>query len=58
MMVWGFGVGYWFGFLGLVFSVDGVLGDCGVGPSGFFWGWGFLYKHKRINLGKMVLRQA
>ena len=36
MMVWGFGVGYWFGFLGLVFSVDGVLGDCGVGPSGFF----------------------
>ena len=38
LVVWGLG------FLG--------LGSCGVGPSGFFLGWGALYKHKRLTLGK------
>ena len=44
------GLGSYIGFLGLGFSVDG-FGACGVGPSGFL-GWGSLYKHKRITLGK------
>ena len=33
------------------------FGACDLGPSGFFRGWGFLYKHRRITLGK-TLRQA
>ena len=28
------------------------FGACDVGPSGFFLGWGSLYKRKIINLGK------
>ena len=27
---------------------------CGVGPSGFFWGWGSLFKQRRITLGKTL----
>ena len=56
--VWGLGMGFWgwgfelmgfwdygvgsVGILGLGFSVDGVWGLLG------FWGWGSLYKHRRI----------
>ena len=49
VLVWVFGVGFfsWWGFGGLW-----------CGAFWVFWGWGFLYKHKRITLGKMVLRQA
>ena len=45
MVVWGLG------FLGLVFSVDRFWGlRCGA--FWVFWGWGSLYKHKGIMLGK------
>ena len=41
--------------LNRVFGVGVFLlvgfGACGVGPSGFFWGWGSLYNHRRITLG-------
>ena len=55
MVIWGFGVGvlYWvfgvglFHLMGFGARVWGLLG---------FWGWGALYKHKRITLGKMVRR--
>ena len=30
--------------------------DCGVGPSGFFLGWGYLYKYGRVTLGKEIMR--
>ena len=51
MVVWGLGFWGWgliLGFLGLGFSVDGpvVWGLLG------FLGWGSLYEHKRITLGK------
>ena len=53
MVVWGFGVEV----LDLVFG-DGFPVDwvCGLWCGAFwvFLGWGSLYKHKRINLGKMV----
>ena len=50
------GLGFWgwcliFGFWGWGFQLIG-FGACGVGPSGFFLGWGSLYKHKKITLGK------
>ena len=52
MVVWGF---WFFRFLGLGVSVDGawLLGSVVWGLLGF-WGWGFLYKHKRLTLGKKV----
>ena len=43
---WGLRLGFW----GWGFQLMG-FGACGVGPSGFL-GWGSLYKHKRITLGK------
>ena len=52
--VWGFGVGvfYW------VFGV-GVFSWWGLGPLVWgllgFLGWGSLYKHKRITLGKKMV---
>ena len=53
MVVLGFG----FGVLDWVFGVRGfqLMGfwACGVGRLGFL-GWGSLYKHKIITLGKMV----
>ena len=52
--LWWFGVlgfGSWIGFLGLGFSVDGVLGLWCEAIRGF-WGWGSLYKQLRITLGK------
>ena len=42
----GLGLGSYIEFLGLGLSVDGVWGLLG------FLGWGSLYKHKRITLGK------
>ena len=51
MVVWGFGVGSYIGFLGLGFSVDGVWG-LWCGAFWVFLGFGSLYEHKRINLGK------
>mgnify|MGYP001801797036 FL=1 len=57
--LWWFGVlgfGSWIGFLGLGFSVDGVLGLWCEAIRGF-WGWGSLYKHIRINLGKKLCVQ-
>ena len=51
MVAWGFGVGVLYGLLRLGFSVDGVMGLwCGAFWN--FFGWDFLYKHKRITLGK------
>ena len=53
MVVWGFGVGvlYW---------VFGVFSWWGLGPVVWgllgFLGLGSLYKHKRINLGKKIVR--
>ena len=49
MVVWGWGVGL--GFCGWGFQLMG-FGVCGVGPSVFLGGWGSLYKHRRITLGK------
>ena len=47
---WGLGLGFW----GWGFQLMG-FGACVVGPSGFFWGLDYLYKHKRMTLGnKMV----
>ena len=47
--LWWFGS--WTGFLGLVFSVDGVSGlRCGA--FRVFLGYSSLYKHRRITLGK------
>ena len=46
---------WWFGFLGLGFSVDGVWG-LWCGAFWVFLGWCSLYKHKRINLGKKMVR--
>ena len=50
----GFGVGVldWFLF-GLGFQLMG-FGACGVELSGSFWGWGSIYKHRRITLGKKL----
>ena len=47
------GLGFWIGFLGLVFSVDQVLG---LWCRAFyvFWGWGSLYKHRRITPGQKL----
>ena len=42
---------WWFGVFGFRIGILG-LGACGVEPSGFFWGWGALYKYRRITLGK------
>ena len=50
---WGIGLG----FCGWFFQLMG-FGGLWCGAFWVFWGWGFLYKHKRITLGKMVLRQA
>ena len=30
------------------------FGACGVELSGSFWGWGSIYKHRRITLGKKL----
>ena len=46
-VVWGLGLGYW----GWGSQLIG-FGACGGGPSGFFYGWGSLYKHRIITLGK------
>ena len=50
------GFGFWGGGLILGFGGRGFqlmgFGSCGVGPSGFVLGWGSLYKHKRITVGK------
>ena len=49
------GLGSWIRFLGLGFSGGFQMmgfGACGMGPSGFFCGWGSLYKYGRITLGK------
>ena len=35
------------GFWGWSFQLMG-FGPCGMGHPGFFWGWGFLYQHRRI----------
>ena len=44
---WGLMLGFWgWGFQLMEF------GACGMGPSGFSLGWGSLYEHKRITLGK------
>ena len=53
LVVWGFvlGLGSYIWFLGLGFSVDGVWG-LWCGALWVFLGWGTLYKHKRITLGK------
>ena len=32
------------------------FGASGVGPSGFFWGLGSIYKHRIITLGTKTLR--
>ena len=50
MMVWGFSWGLGSGFRGWGFQLIGFWAG-GVGLSGVLWGWGSLYKHKRINLG-------
>ena len=44
------GLGSYIGFWGWGFQLMGI-GACGVGPSGFL-GWGSLYNHKRMTLGK------
>ena len=49
------GLGSYIGFLGLGFSVDGVWG-LWCGAFWVFLGWGSLYKHKRITLGKKMVR--
>ena len=49
--VGGLGLGSWIGFLGLGFSVDGVW-SLWCGAFWVLWGWGSLYNHKRITLGK------
>ena len=51
MVVWGFVVGVLLGCCGRGFQWAGFRG-CGVEPSGFCLGWGSLYKHKIITLGK------
>ena len=56
------GLGFWgwgliLGFCGWGFQLMG-FGVCGVGPSGFFFGWGSLYKHKRITLGKKMVLEG
>mgnify|MGYP001796587808 CR=1 FL=1 len=48
---WFLGLWSWIGFLGLGFSVDGVLG-LWCGAFWVLWGWGSPYTHRRINLGK------
>ena len=45
------GLGSWIGFLGLGFSVDGVLG---LWAFWNIWGWGYLHKHRIITLGKKL----
>ena len=52
---WGFGFGFW----GLGFQLMGLCLWCGQGVRTpwcgtllVFWGWGSLYKHRRITLGK------
>ena len=49
---WGFGVGV----LNWVFGV-GVWG-LWCGAFSFFWGWGSLYKHRRITLGIKIMRPS
>ena len=48
---WGWGLGL--GFLGLGFSIVGVLG-LWCGAFGVFLDWGSLYKHRRTTLGKKL----
>ena len=48
------GLGSCIGFLGLGFSVDGVWG-LWFGAFWVFLGWGSLYEHKRITLGKKMV---
>ena len=54
---WGWGLRLGFRFSGLGFSVDGV---CGLWSGAFwvFWGWGSLYKHRKIPLEKKTLDSA
>ena len=55
MVVWGFGA--WIGFEGIGLSVDWAFGLC----CGAVWvvlGWGFLYKRRRITLGKNIILQV
>ena len=58
MVVWGLALWSWGscrGFLGLGFSAERVWGPW-CGAIWVFWGWGFLYKHRRITLGKQICR--
>ena len=51
MVVWGFlGLGLELGLGVRDFQMMGFEA-CGVGPSGYFWGWGSLYKYSGITMG-------
>ena len=47
------GGGLRLGFCGWSFQLMGFR-NCCMGPSGFFWDFGSLYKHRRMTLGKKL----